>query len=102
MRRSWRLAVAALLVSGLAIPVGVGAFANQITGPAPPGYWLVSSDGGVFTYGASTSGGSHVAGPLTQPIVAMAASNSGKGYWLLAADAWVSAYGDATLQGGLG
>ena len=37
------------------------------------GYWLVASDGGIFSYGDAVFDGSTGGVPLTKPIVAMAA-----------------------------
>ena len=36
------------------------------------GYWLVASDGGIFTFGNATFYGSTGGIPLNQPIVGMA------------------------------
>ena len=65
--------------------------------PASPGYWLVASDGGVFSYGA-TFYGSHGGSPLNAPIVGMASTPDGKGYWLVASDGGVFSYGDAVFS----
>ena len=43
------------------------------------GYWLVASDGGVFSFGTAPFTGSLGALRLNQPIVAMAGSPSGAG-----------------------
>ena len=57
--------------------------------PAPPlppatiGYWLVASDGGMFTFGTRSSRLDR-RDHLNQPIVGMAATRSGNGYWLVA------------------
>ena len=59
------------------------------------GYWLVGSDGGVFTYGDAPFFGSMGGKPLNKPVVAMAPTASGNGYWLVAADGGVFAFGDA-------
>ena len=39
---------------------------------------------------------------LNKPIVAMAATNTGKGYWLCASDGGIFAYGDAKFHGSTG
>src|SRR5271168_4360116 len=41
------------------------------------GYWIVSSDGGIFNYGNATFFGSAGALPLNKPIVGMAATPDG-------------------------
>jgi hypothetical protein len=66
------------------------------------GYWLVASDGGIFTYGDASFYGSTGAMHLNQPIIGMAATPDGLGYWLLASDGGIFTYGDATFAGSLG
>ena len=55
--------------------------------PRPPGegYWLVASDGGIFSFGDATFYGSTGGTPLNQPIVGMVATTPAPGYWLVAA-----------------
>ena len=43
--------------------------------PDGQGYWLVASDGGIFTYGDATFYGCHGGSPLNKPIVGMAATS---------------------------
>ena len=50
------------------------------------GYWLVASDGGIFSFGDATFHGSMGGVPLNRPIVGMASTADGKGYWLVASD----------------
>ena len=66
------------------------------------GYWLVASDGGVFTYGDAAFYGSAGAITLNKPVVAMAATPDGRGYWLVASDGGVFPYGDAAFYGSTG
>ncbi len=47
------------------------------------GYWLVASDGGIFTFGDASFYGSEGAVQLTAPAVGMAATRDGGGYWLV-------------------
>jgi lipoprotein-anchoring transpeptidase ErfK/SrfK len=70
--------------------------------PSGNGYWMVASDGGVFSFGHATFRGSTGAIRLFQPIVAMMATPSGKGYWLIASDGGVFSFGDAHFYGSLG
>ncbi len=73
--------------------------------PAAPsglGYWLVASDGGIFTYGDAGFFGSAGSIPLNKPIVGMAATPDGKGYWLVASDGGIFTYGDAGFFGSAG
>ena len=67
-----------------------------------PGYWLVASDGGIFSYGDATFYGSTGGMALNKPIVGMAATPDGKGYWLVASDGGIFSYGDATFYGSTG
>ena len=66
------------------------------------GYWLVASDGGVFSYGDAKFYGSTGAMQLKQPIVGMAATSDGQGYWLVASDGGIFTFGDAKFYGSTG
>jgi uncharacterized protein YkwD len=70
--------------------------------PSGNGYWLVASDGGVFTFGGATFYGSTGGRALDAPIVGIAATPSGRGYWLVASDGGVFTFGDATFYGSTG
>ncbi len=67
--------------------------------PDGGGYWLVASDGGMFTYGDAAFHGSTGALKLNKPIVGMAATRDGGGYWLVASDGGVFNEGDAAFTG---
>ncbi len=54
--------------------------------PDGGGYWLVASDGGIFSYGDAQFYGSMGGQPLNKPIVGMAATPNGNGYYLVASD----------------
>ena len=95
----------------MALPVFYGSAAgttlNQpIVGMAPSvdgrGYWLVASDGGVFSFGDAPFEGSTGAMHLNQPIVGMVPTPDGQGYWLVASDGGVFTFGDAGFYGSLG
>ncbi|MGE3835920.1 MAG: glycoside hydrolase family 26 protein, partial [Acidimicrobiia bacterium] len=75
---------------------------GMATTPSGNGYWLVASDGGVFSYGDAAFHGSTGAIALNQPIVGMATTPSGNGYWLIARDGGVFSYGDAAFHGSTG
>ncbi|HEX5267771.1 MAG TPA: hypothetical protein VFW24_13455 [Acidimicrobiales bacterium] len=75
---------------------------NQAPGAASTGYWLVSSDGGVFSYGTAGFFGSAGALHLRASIVGMASTPDGRGYWLVASDGGVFTYGDARFAGSAG
>ena len=70
--------------------------------PDGRGYWLVASDGGVFSYGDAQFYGSAGSIRLNQPIVGMAATPDGRGYWLVASDGGIFSFGDAQFYGSTG
>jgi hypothetical protein len=70
--------------------------------PSSYGYWLASSDGGVFAFGSARFYGSLGGIKLNKPIVGIAATPSGNGYWLAASDGGVFAFGDAKFKGSMG
>ena len=70
--------------------------------PDGHGYWLVGSDGGVFSFGDASFYGSTGALHLNAPIVGMAPTPDGHGYWLVASDGGVFSFGDATFYGSTG
>ncbi|MEO7837247.1 MAG: VCBS repeat-containing protein [Acidimicrobiales bacterium] len=75
------------------------------TGPITcnSGYWLVASDGGIFSFGVQAPFfGSTGNIRLNQPIVGMAATPSGRGYWLVASDGGIFSFGDAGFFGSTG
>ena len=63
------------------------------------GYWLVASDGGVFSFGDARFRGSTGRRRLNRPVVGMAATGDGRGYWLVASDGGVFSFGDARFEG---
>ena len=70
--------------------------------PDGGGYWLVASDGGVFSYGDARFFGSTGGMHINAPIVGMATTPDGGGYWLVASDGGVFSYGDARFFGSTG
>ena len=66
------------------------------------GYWLVGTDGGVFTFGQAAFYGSTGNIPLNQPIVGTASTPSGRGYWMVASDGGIFTFGDAGFYGSMG
>ena len=65
------------------------------------GYWIVDSDGGVFSFGDATFSGSMGGHRLAAPIVAMTTSQDGGGYWLAGSDGGVFSFGDAAFGGSM-
>ena len=79
--------------------------------PAPPaptptptpahGYWLVGSDGGIFTFGAAQFFGSTGSLRLQRPVVGITPTADRGGYWLVASDGGIFAFGDAGFHGSI-
>ncbi|MDQ1383297.1 MAG: hypothetical protein QOG65_676, partial [Actinomycetota bacterium] len=68
--------------------------------PNGQGYWLVASDGGIFSFNArfhGSTGGMR----LNQPITGMAATPNGQGYWLVASDGGICSF-NAHFYGSMG
>jgi hypothetical protein len=70
--------------------------------PANSSYWLVASDGGIFSFGNAQFFGSMGGKPLNAPIVGMTPTASRGGYWLVASDGGIFNYGDAQFYGSMG
>jgi hypothetical protein len=70
--------------------------------PFEAGYYLVASDGGVFSFGDAAFHGSTGNMHLNRPVVGMAATGTGFGYWLVASDGGVFSFGDAAFHGSTG
>nr|MBF6554771.1 hypothetical protein [Acidimicrobiales bacterium] len=66
------------------------------------GYWLVASDGGIFSFGDAGFHGSTGAIRLNKPVVGMAATPDGGGYWLVASDGGIFSFGNARFFGSTG
>jgi len=70
--------------------------------PSGLGYWLVASDGGIFTFGDARFMGSTGATALATPVTTMAATATGDGYWLVSTDGTVFPFGRAAAAGSAG
>ncbi len=95
-------AALALMVAFLAAPSSPTAGAQEAgsaQNPAGEGYWVATSDGGVFTYGNAKFYGSMAGKKLRAPITDIVPSPTGQGYWLVAEDGGVFTFGDATFFG---
>ncbi len=87
--------------------LGVNIMSNDITVNKAPvvilaaeqGYYIVTADGGVFTFGSAPFYGSAGNLNLVLPIVSAALTSTGKGYYLMGADGGVFAFGDAKYAG---
>jgi N-acetylmuramoyl-L-alanine amidase len=82
-------------------PTSLHPLVGTATDVGTGGYWLVASDGGVFSFGAPFYGSAGSL-PLVRPIVGMAATADGGGYWLVASDGGVFTFGDARFFGSTG
>ena len=80
--------------------------------PAPPvvtsptttpnhGYWLVGSDGGIFTFGSAQFYGSTGSIHLQRPEVSITPTSNDGGYWLVASDGGIFSFGDAGFYGSI-
>ncbi len=74
----------------------------QPANPNREGYWLVGSDGGIFSFGDARFLGSTGAMRLNKPIVGMGGRPGGTGYWLVASDGGIFTFGDAGFYGSTG
>lgn len=63
------------------------------------GYWLVGSDGGIFTFGSAQFYGSTGSLKLQRPVVGIVPTADRGGYWLDASDGGIFAFGDAGFYG---
>jgi hypothetical protein len=65
------------------------------------GYWLVGSDGGIFSFGSANFYGSTGSLHLQRPVVGIVATADHGGYWLDASDGGVFSYGDTSFYGSI-
>ena len=102
------LALALAVSAALVGPQGASGAATPPVRPAAltttgtSAYWLVASDGGVFSFGGAGYYGSTGNLVLNQPIVGMAGTADSRGYWLAASDGGVFCFGDAGFHGSTG
>jgi hypothetical protein len=86
-------------------PLMNGSLTITYDGPSTPsgphGYWLVGSDGGIFTFGSAPFYGSTGSLVLQRPVVGMTVTADRGGYWLVAADGGVFSFGDAAFFGSI-
>jgi hypothetical protein len=82
-----------------------GSVTLAVAAVSPPattnGYWLVGSDGGIFTFGAARFYGSTGNLALQRPVVGMTLTAERQGYWLVASDGGVFTFGDAGFYGSI-
>jgi hypothetical protein len=85
-----------------AAPVSLDTASAAASVAAASGYWLVSSDGGIFNFGDASFYGSTGGMVLNKPVVTMASTPDGKGYWLVSSDGGIFSFGDASFYGSTG
>jgi hypothetical protein len=93
--------VVALLAGLTSVAAGVPS-APSASALSTSGYWLVGTDGGIFSFGKSAFLGSTGSIKLNQPIVGMASTPDGRGYWMVASDGGIFAFGNAGFYGSMG
>jgi len=69
--------------------------------PTGDGYWLTTSDGGVFTFGDAPFLGSTGDQQLSDAVVGIEAAPVGAGYWIVTSGGAVFAFGAALHRGDL-
>lgn len=70
--------------------------------PHPEGYWEITEDGGVFSFGQAGFHGSLGNQSLNSPIIGGDVTPEADGYWLVAGDGGVFCFGKAGFFGSLG
>jgi hypothetical protein len=83
------------------IATGNVAFSVESTLSSSHGYWLVGSDGGIFTFGSAQFYGSTGDLNLQRPVVGISSTSSHGGYWLVASDGGIFSFGDAGFHGSI-
>ena len=73
----------------------------HVASPSSHGYWLVGSDGGIFTFGSAGFYGSMGGIPLQRPVVGIVPTKDRGGYWLDASDGGVFSFGDTQFYGSI-
>ena len=81
-------------------PVSSYSFTDTFV-PSPHGYWLVGSDGGIFTFGSNQFYGSTGSLKLQRPVVGIVPTADRGGYWLDASDGGVFSFGDTQFYGSI-
>ena len=99
---------------GTSVNGHAGQGAAYVFGTAPPpppppvtrastshGYWLVGSDGGIFSFGSAQFYGSMGGITLQRPVVGVVPTRDRDGYWLDASDGGVFSFGDTQFFGSI-
>ena len=65
------------------------------------GYYMVATDGGIFSFGDARFHGSMGNRRLNKPVNGLVPTSDGKGYWLVASDGGIFAF-NAPFRGSMG
>jgi hypothetical protein len=87
--------------SGANYTAGIGSPQTFTILPGPRGYWLVGSDGGIFSFGQASFYGSMGGIPLQRPVVGITPTHDKHGYWLVASDGGIFSFGDSNYYGSI-
>ncbi len=87
--------------SGTNYTAGTGGPQTFTILPGPRGYWLVGSDGGIFSFGQAHFYGSMGGIPLQRPVVGITPTHDKHGYWLVASDGGIFSFGDSNYYGSI-
>ena len=87
--------------SGTNYTAGTGSPQTFTILPGPRGYWLVGSDGGIFSFGQAHFYGSMGGIPLQRPVVGITPTHDKHGYWLVASDGGIFSFGDSNYYGSI-
>ena len=99
-RRAVRVAVGVVALTVLSV---TGLQGEASATQTPCGYWLVGTDGGIFTFGQAAFQGSTGSMTLQRPVVGIATTSTGTGvtgYWLVASDGGIFSF-DAGFYGSI-
>ncbi len=88
-------------ISGSAPPPPPPTTSSSSSSSAQHGYWLVGSDGGIFTFGSANFYGSTGSLSLQRPVVGIVPTKDDAGYWLDASDGGVFSFGDTQFYGSI-
>jgi hypothetical protein len=66
------------------------------------GYWIATTDSGVYSYGSAALHGGPANLHLNKPLINGEATGDGGGYWLMGEDGGIFSYGNAVFRGSMG
>jgi hypothetical protein len=90
-----------IATAGPTTPNGLASSFTDSYVPSERGYWLVGSDGGIFSFGQAQFYGSTGSLHLQRPVVGIVPTADHGGYWLDASDGGVFSYGDTQFYGSI-